>query len=67
MEFIEGGWTWLIGTSKWHYILDHRSLCGKWFLLGNPELEQGNDNSPDNCKQCVKKLLKMKEKLNANN
>ena len=51
------GWTWLIGANKWHYMRNKKSLCGKWFTLGKPELEQGNNNSLDNCQACRKKLL----------
>lgn len=51
------GWTWLIGTAKWHYLRNGKSLCGKWGVVGKPTLEQGNNNSPDNCNMCRKKLL----------
>lgn len=48
--------------SFWHFFgEDGRSLCGTWLHLRG-ELEQGNDNSPDNCKSCMKRLAKMKEK-----
>ncbi len=52
------GWTWLQNATKWHYFVltDGKSLCGKWCLWGSPELEQGNDDSEDNCKACQKKL-----------
>jgi len=52
------GWTWLINSTKWHYFRNGKSLCGKWMTFGNPDLEQGNNNSPDNCKSCRNKLLK---------
>lgn len=52
------GWTWLVNTKKWHYFRDSRSLCGKWLYLGSSDLEQGKDNSPDNCVACVRKLAK---------
>jgi hypothetical protein len=51
------GWTWIIGTPKWHYMRKGFSLCGKWMLLGNPTLEQGKPFSLDNCKACKKKLF----------
>ena len=51
------GWTWIFNSPKWHYFADGRSLCGRWMLFGKGEnLELGSDNSPDNCKTCVKKL-----------
>ncbi len=62
MEEVKEGWTWIFGSPKWHYMINGRSLCGSWLLLGNPELEQGNDNSPDNCKSCKNKLIKKREK-----
>ena len=57
------GWTWIFGSTKWHYIVNSRSLCQKWLLLGSPELVQGLDNSPDNCAECKKKLEKMRHVL----
>ena len=54
------GWTWLWNVKKWHYFREGRSLCGKYLLMGSGELDQGNDNSPSNCKSCCKKLLKAK-------
>jgi len=56
------GWTWLANSKKWHYFVEGRSLCGKFLLLQIPELEQGNDGSPDNCMACRKKLEKRREK-----
>ncbi len=59
LDKVNEGWTWLLNSKKWHYFgSDGRSLCGRWMNLGNPKLEQGNDNSPDNCKACRKALLK---------
>jgi hypothetical protein len=51
------GWTWLFNSRKWHYFRDQKSLCGKWAILGNPTLEQGNDRSPDNCASCKRKRI----------
>ena len=58
------GWTWLSNSMKWHYFIreDGKSLCGKWGLWGSPELEQGNDDSPENCVACKRKLEKRKGK-----
>ena len=56
------GWTWLYNSKKWHYFRDGRSLCGKWGRFGSPDtLEQGKDDSPDNCAVCRKKLAKEKQ------
>jgi len=46
------GWTWIIGSRKWHYFREGKSLCGKWGLLTEPHFEAGNDASPDNCAAC---------------
>lgn len=50
------GWTWLKNSRKWHYFVDKRSLCGKWQVVADDDLEQGNDDSPDNCAACKRKL-----------
>jgi len=51
------GWTWLYNATKWHYFVDGRSLCGKYMLFGQGnDLEQGHNNSPDNCVSCKRKL-----------
>ena len=71
-EELEEGWTLIfLGrnyTKKWHYVRDHRSLCGKYMVLGHPEYEQGNDNSPDNYLVCrrnmkMKKLSKVQQEV----
>lgn len=54
------GWTYLTNSRKWHYFVDGRSLCKRFMLFIIPELEQGTDDSPDNCKACKEKLLKRK-------
>lgn len=58
------GWTWVLGSPKWHYFREKRSLCRKWMILFNDgsNLEQGSEDSPDNCKACLKKLLAEREK-----
>lgn len=49
------GWTWLFNATKWHYFVGNRSLCGRWINYGHKR-EQGNNDSPDNCAACRKKL-----------
>ena len=57
----KSGWHYLINSPKWHYFgEDGHSICGRWFTFAS-DFEQGNDDSPDNCKSCQKKLIKMKE------
>lgn len=57
------GWKWLANATKWHYFRDGRSVCGKWMNLGSGEFQQGNNDSPDNCKGCMNALAgKPKEK-----
>jgi len=58
------GWTWLYNSKKWHYFKDGMSLCGKFMLLKSDKLEQGNDDSLDNCAICKKTLKKQNEKRN---
>ena len=57
------GWTWLSNSTKWHYFVDGKSLCGKFMLFSTSGLEQGNDNSQDNCMPCRRKLEERKSKL----
>lgn len=46
--------------SKFHYATETgRSLCGQWAYLGIGELEEGLDESPDNCAGCRRKKLAM--------
>jgi len=54
------GWGWLINSRKWHYFVGGRSLCGRWLAPWLKELEQGNDNSPDNCAECKRRLKRRK-------
>jgi len=56
------GWGWLTNSRKWHYFVDGKSLCGKWWApwLRN-DVEQGNNDSPDNCAECKRRLKKHKE------
>ncbi|KKN21706.1 hypothetical protein LCGC14_0922460 [marine sediment metagenome] len=60
MTEVKEGWTWLRNSPKWHCFIDGRSICKKFMLWINPELEQGKDDSPDNCKACMKALAKRK-------
>ena len=59
------GWVWFVNSRKAHYVRDGRSLCGGWVYLGR-SFEQGNDDSPDNCAACKRKLEKMKLKAKKN-
>ena len=57
----EIGWHKLLNARKWHYFgSDGRALCGNWLVLGRPFGEQGNDDSPDNCAACRRKLAARK-------
>lgn len=59
-EKLKEGWGFP-GTSKAHYFVNATSLCRRWGFYFGP-LEQGNDNSPDNCAACMKGLVKKKAK-----
>lgn len=49
------GWGFPLNSRKAHYFVDTFSLCRKMgFYRG--DLEQGNNNSPDNCAECRKRL-----------
>ena len=51
-------------SKKWHYFVNGVSLCGKiGFYRG--KLEQGNDDSEDNCTACKKALKRLMERRQA--
>ena len=52
------GWARVDYSRKWHYFVDGRSLCRSYGVFDKVSLEQGNDNSPDNCAICKRKLAK---------
>ena len=52
------GWGFPSQSRKWHYFRAGRSLCGKFGWFDRDPLELGNDNSPDNCMACKKRLQK---------
>lgn len=58
------GWGWAMGQRKAHYYRAGRSLCRHWssmlFKAAGIRLEQGNDESPDNCVACRKRLAQSK-------
>lgn len=59
----EEGWSFLINYPKrWHYFRGGRSLCRRYMAFSLPHMEQGNDDSPDNCKACLTALKKEREK-----
>lgn len=55
---MDEGWTWLSNARKWHYFVDKKSLCSKWEIWTDDGLEEGKDDSPDNCVACKRKLKK---------
>ena len=61
----EEGWGYSPVTPRvFHYFRNHDSLCRKvGFFFG--KVEQGNDNHYQNCKACVKKLQKEKDRAAA--
>lgn len=55
------GWMYLHNSPKWHYFRDKKSLCKRWMCFGQ-DFADGNDNSPDNCKACMKARAKEQAK-----
>jgi hypothetical protein len=56
---VREGWTWLLNSRKWHYVtsVDNKSLCGRFMLLKLPDQLEAHTTSPDNCAECVRRLL----------
>ncbi len=54
------GWTWLFNSTKWHFFNREtgRSICGRFLLLGIPELKEFSERSPDDCALCWRKIEK---------
>ena len=50
------GWGWPLNSKKAHYFYEGLAMCGRWMFFG--AVEQGNDESCDNCAACKKKLAK---------
>ncbi len=61
MAAIKEGWGFPGTYRKAHYFVDGMSLCRKWCFYHGP-LEQGEDDHPDNCVACMRKLAKRKIK-----
>jgi len=62
MVYTDEGWAGSYGSRKWHYFVKGRSLCRRFGLISKVKLELGNDDSPDNCAACMKKLKARKLK-----
>lgn len=56
------GWYWPANLRKAHYFVNFKSLCGRYMCFNKTDLEQGKDDSPDNCAECKRRLKKRKEK-----
>lgn len=50
------GWGWPSNSRKAHYFNGVYSLCRRWMFFG--PLENGNNESPDNCLECRKRIAK---------
>jgi len=51
------GWTWLTNAKKRHYFVNKLSLCGRYALfVHSQDGYDDNDDSPDNCAACKRKL-----------
>ncbi len=53
------GWVFLVNSKKAHYFRNGRSLCKKWGYMGNT-FEKDEFESPDDCKDCRRRLNKEK-------
>jgi hypothetical protein len=66
-EKITEGWGFSPASPRvFHYFRNHESLCHRiGFFFG--EMEQGQDNHSQNCKACMKKLQKEKDRESSKN
>jgi len=58
------GWYRPPNSRKFHYYVDHRSLCGKWtvILFAGPLDPDTGSTGPLDCAACARKLAKRREK-----
>jgi len=56
------GWSWLINSSRDHYFVEGRSLCGKWGVLGYGDCNDVPTVNPP-CATCRKKLERRKKEV----
>jgi hypothetical protein len=57
------GWGYIANSKKWHYYADGGvSLCRKFMKFTQHDLEQGSNNSPDNCAECKRRLAALNVK-----
>lgn len=56
------GWSWLFNSSRCHYFVSGKSLCGKWAVLGYGDCDDSpSGNRP--CATCMKKLENRNKKV----
>jgi hypothetical protein len=58
----KAGWNWIHNSRKWHYFgTNGIAACGGYAILGsNADAITGGDDSPDNCKKCMKARRQVK-------
>lgn len=60
------GWWYPMNSRKAHYMVDNRSLCGRWGAWTNlPQdvlLPDTNSAGPDDCAECGRRLAKRRER-----
>lgn len=59
-EDVQEGWWWPSNARKAHYMVNNRSLCGRWGSFASLTLKQGNDASRNNCAECKRRLARQK-------
>lgn len=69
---IKEGWMRCFGEANWHYCGPSKaghllpSLCGKFVTFKATGLQPGNDDHPDNCKECLRILRERMQKERQN-
>lgn len=57
------GWGFISNSRKWHYYQSNgHSLCRKFMKFTSHDLEQGNDDSADNCTECKRRRAILTQK-----
>lgn len=53
---MDSGWVYLLNSKKEHYMVNGKSLCGRWMVLSEGGVVKRNPNKKTDCKTCLKKL-----------
>lgn len=57
MSVPDPGWFWPEASQRAHYMVEGRSLCGKWATFGSYPLDNEPITTP--CAECLRRFAKL--------